>query len=103
VSRTISGTSLRSGPPCVTRAPAARKMPTARSKTARTSSSMAIIPPRSVVHAMRQPLTEGALTARTNSVVSTSYARGERASSPAITDSINAASATVRAMGPSTE
>ena len=76
---------------------------TARSTTARTSSSIVMSPPRSGVQAIRQPFTDGARTARTKSPASTSYDSGERSSTPAIADSISAASATVRAIGPSTE
>src|SRR5262245_54946514 len=96
-------TSPKSGLPFSTRAPAERKTVTARSKTPRTSSSIVIRPLRSGVHAIRQPFTDGARTVRVNSPVSTSYESGERSSAPAMAASISAASATVRAIGPSTE
>src|SRR5439155_26028973 len=83
--------------------PADRNTPTARSNTLRTSWSIVISPPRSDVHAIRQPFTEGACTAFTSSRGSTSYESGDRSSTPAITDSISAVSAIVRAIGPSTE
>ena len=60
-------------------------------------------PPRSDVHATLQPFTDGIFVACTSSRGSTSYEIGERSSAPAITDSISAVSAIVRAIGPSTE
>jgi hypothetical protein len=72
VRRTISGTSLRSGPAASTRAPAERNTATAPSNTVRTSSSIVIKPPRSGVHATVEPFTDGVFTALTSSRGSTS-------------------------------
>jgi hypothetical protein len=70
--------------------------------TCATSASTGMSPLRSGVQAMRQPLTDGFLTAAMNWRVSTSYESGARSSGPAMTESISAVSATVRAMGPVT-
>ena len=103
MSRTISGTSPRSGLASSTRAPAERNAESARSNTERTSSSIVMRPPRSAVDAIFQPFTDGVFAAFTSARGSTSYEIGERSSAPAITDSISPVSAIVRAIGPSTE
>ena len=72
MSRTISGTSLRSGLASSTRAPADRNADIALSNTLRTSSSMVMRPPRSDVHATREPLTDGVFAAFASSRGSTS-------------------------------
>src|SRR5262249_15325940 len=59
-------------------------------------------PWRSGVQATRQPLIEGAFTARVNSLASTSYESGARSSEPAMAETMKATSATVRAIGPTT-
>ena len=71
VPSTMSFTSLKSGQPASRRAPSERKTRVAPSATRAISSSTGIRPARSGVHAMRQPLTDGAFTACVNSRVST--------------------------------
>ena len=72
VPRTISLSSLKSGHAGWTFAPSERKIRVAPLATRATSSSTGIRPLRSGVHATRQPLTDGALTARVNWRTSTS-------------------------------
>ena len=88
---------------CSTRAPSFLKVPTACAQIAATSGSTATRPPRSGVHARRQFRTDGRRTAAPKARASTSYDEGARSSGPAMTESIRAVSATVRAIGPSTE
>ena len=64
VPSTISFTSLKSGHAASTVAPSERKTRGRASATRATSASTGISPLRSGVHATRQPLTDGALTAR---------------------------------------
>ncbi len=98
----MSGTSEKSGQAGSTRAPRLRNTLTASWATRRTSSSTGISPSRSGVQATRQPLIDGAFTARVNWLASTSYESGTRSSGPAMTESVRATSATVRAIGPMT-
>src|SRR5258705_13974574 len=102
VPRTMSFTPEKSGQAVSILAPRLRNTRIARWATAATSSSTGRSPRRSGAHAIRQPLTDGALTARANWLVATSYEIGARSSGPAIAESISAQSATVRARGPVT-
>jgi hypothetical protein len=70
VERTMSWSSVKSGEAAFTLAPSDRKTFDASSATFATSASTGIRPFRSGVHATRQPLIAGALTARRNSPVS---------------------------------
>ena len=63
VPSTMSFTSLKSGQPASTRAPSERKTRARLPRRARPRASTGMRPPRSGVHAMRQPLTDGAVTA----------------------------------------
>ncbi len=72
VASTIPFTSLKSGHAVSTRAPSDLKIRVAPSATRATSASTGTTPGSSGVHATRQPFTDGALTARRNSRVSTS-------------------------------
>ncbi len=103
VPRTISSSSANDGDAVRTRAPRVRQTRVACSATRATSGSTGMRPPRSGVHATRHPRTEGRRTAARKIRVSTSYESGARSSGPAITESMSAMSATVRAMGPVTE
>jgi hypothetical protein len=103
VDRTMSFVSAKFGEAASTLAPRERKIRAPCSATAATSESTGMSPSRSGVHATRHPVTTGVRTAFTNSRVSTGYEIGERSSGPAITESIKAVSATLRAIGPWTE
>jgi hypothetical protein len=99
---TTSRSPVKSGCASSTRAPSLRSTCVALDATRRISWSTGVTP-RSALQAIRAPRRVGRRTAAVNVRPSTGYEIGERGSGPAITESISARSATVRAIGPCTE